>query len=94
MKKLISVLLTLVLVFGLVACGDKADTKDTEEKEKVEEVVEEKEEEAEDEKLILDYNPQDQSLYYQEETSEFFIEFDFVTDPITGEGYVKLSLWQ
>ena len=51
------------------------------------------EEEAEDEKLILDYNPQDQSLYYQEETSEFFIEFDFVTDPITGEGYVKLSLF-
>lgn len=51
MKKLISVLLTLVLVFGLVACGDKADTKDTEEKEEVEEVVEEKEEEADDAKV-------------------------------------------
>lgn len=47
------------------------------------------EEETEDEQLILDYDPQNQTLKADIGTTEFYIEFNFDTEPISADGYFK-----
>ncbi len=52
-------------------------------------LLDEEEEEEEEDQLIFDYDPQNQTLLAEIGTTQFYLEFNFETDPITADGYFK-----